>query len=143
MYNRYDGNTGRFVRIPEPEPPARRQQPALRNPPPPPERRPTYNPPPERSRAKYGPPPARGGGLDSLFPENISGLLGKLVPGALREGLELEDLLLMLILYLMYRESGDKEPCSSSEPGSWNMASSGAERLGFVELMRYMRVSPS
>lgn len=21
MYNRYDGNTGRFVRIPEPEPP--------------------------------------------------------------------------------------------------------------------------
>ena len=89
MYNRYDGNTGRFVRIPEPEPPARRQQPALRNPPPPPERRPTYNPPPERSRAKYGPPPARGGGLDSLFPENISGLLGKLVPGALREGLEL------------------------------------------------------
>ena len=63
MYNRYDGNTGRFVRIPEPEPPARRQQPALRNPPPPPERRPTYNPPPERS----------------------------------------------LILYLMYRESGDKE----------------------------------
>ena len=109
MYNRYDGNTGRFVRIPEPEPPARRQQPALRNPPPPPERRPTYNPPPERSRAKYGPPPARGGGLDSLFPENISGLLGKLVPGALREGLELEDLLLMLILSLMYRESGDKE----------------------------------
>ena len=99
MYNRYDGNTGRFVRIPEPEPPARRQQPALRNPP----------PPPERSRAKYGPPPARGGGLDSLFPENISGLLSKLVPGALREGLELEDLLLMLILYLMYRESGDKE----------------------------------
>ena len=52
MYNRYDGNTGRFVRIPEPEPPARRQQPALRNPPPPPERRPTYNPPPERSPYK-------------------------------------------------------------------------------------------
>ena len=99
MYNRYDGNTGRVVRIPEPEPPARRQPPALRNPP----------PPPERSRATSGPPPARGGGLDSLFPENISGLLGKLVPGALREGLELEDLLLMLILYLMYRESGDKE----------------------------------
>ena len=39
----------------------------------------------------------------------LSGVLGKLVPGALREGLELEDLLLMLILYLMYRESGDKE----------------------------------
>ena len=73
------------------------------------DRRRWHHPPPERSRAKYGPPPARGGGLDSLFPENISGLLGKLVPGALREGLELEDLLLMLILYLMYRESGDKE----------------------------------
>ena len=33
---------------------------------------------------------------------------GRLLPG-LREGLETEDLLLLLILYLMYRESGDSE----------------------------------
>lgn len=110
MYNRYDGNTGRFVRIPEPEPPGaagssppcgtrlRRRSADLHI-----IRR--------RSAAgqNTGRRPLGGGGLDSLFPENISGLLGKLVPGALREGLELEDLLLMLILYLMYRESGDKE----------------------------------
>ena len=32
----------------------------------------------------------------------------KLIPGTLSE-LETEDLLLILILYLMYRESGDKE----------------------------------
>ena len=33
----------------------------------------------------------------------------RLRSGLLRGGLETEDLLLMLILYLMYRESGDKE----------------------------------
>lgn len=38
----------------------------------------------------------------------LSGLLGRFLPG-LREGLETEDLLLLLILYLLYRESGDRE----------------------------------
>lgn len=43
------------------------------------------------------------------MPNDITGIFNKLVPNVFRDGLELEDLLLMLILYLMYRESGDKE----------------------------------
>ena len=49
-------------------------------------------------------------------PRRSSGDLGGLLSGVtdaigglFRGGLETEDLLLMLILYLMYRESGDKE----------------------------------
>lgn len=116
MYNRYDGNTGRFVRMPEPEVPERS---ALRRPPPPQPRREApprrEEPPPRRNGS--GPPPARRdgpyaprrspGGQDALggLLQGITDALG----GIFRGGLETEDLLLMLILYLMYRESGDKE----------------------------------
>lgn len=79
MINRYEGNTGRVTRMPEPHDP----------PPPPPVR-----PPPGPGRPPYPPPP----GLN----------LGRLLPG-LAEPLETEDLLLLLILYLLYRESGDTE----------------------------------
>lgn len=116
MYNRYDGNTGRFVRMPEPEVPERS---ALRRPPPPHPRR---EAPPRREehpprRNESGPPPARRdgpyaprrgpGGQDALggLLQGVTDALG----GIFRGGLETEDLLLMLILYLMYRESGDKE----------------------------------
>lgn len=116
MYNRYDGNTGRFVRMPEPEVPERS---ALRRPPPPQPRR---EAPPRREkhpprRNESGPPPARRdgpyaprrspGGQDALggLLQGVTDALG----GIFRGGLETEDLLLMLILYLMYRESGDKE----------------------------------
>ena len=133
MYNRYDGNTGRFVRMPEPEMPERS---ALRRPPPPQPRREElaahHEEPPrhredehrrheERSqrRNESGPPPARRDGPyaprrrapeparepGGLLPRGITDALS----GLLRGGLETEDLLLMLILYLMYRESGDKE----------------------------------
>ena len=43
---------------------------------------------------------------------DLGGLLSGVtdaIGGLFRGGLETEDLLLMLILYLMYRESGDKE----------------------------------
>ena len=79
MINRYEGNTGRVTRLPE-----QHDLP----PPPPPERR----PPSPR------PLPGPSQGLD----------LRRLLPGAAGE-LETEDLLLLLILYLMYRESGDQE----------------------------------
>ena len=79
MINRYEGNTGRVTRLPEPH--------DLPPPPPPP-------PGPERPP----PPPPRPPGLD----------LGRLLPG-LGSGLETEDVLLLLILYLLYRESGDRE----------------------------------
>jgi len=83
MINRYEGNTGRVTRLPEPQdlPPP----PGPEAPPPPP-------------RPGPGPPPPRRPGPD----------LGRLLPG-LYEGLETEDVLLLLILWLLYRESGDQE----------------------------------
>ena len=54
---------------------------------------PVFSPPPQ-------PPASRPGGLTAL--------LSRFLPGG-REGPETEDLLLLLILYLLYRESGDKE----------------------------------
>lgn len=80
MYNRYQGNTGRVRRMEENDPPFREAQ----APPPPP---------------RPSPPQRRPGLMDSL---------GRLLPGT-REELETEDLLLLLILYLMYRESGDSD----------------------------------
>ena len=84
MYKRYYGNSGRVDRIPD------------RPPPPPPE--PPFGPPPGE-RPPFGPPPERptpGGGF-------LGSLLGRV--GAL----EREDLLMLLILWLLYRESGDEE----------------------------------
>ena len=146
-YNRYRGNTGRVIRVPDPEdfpPPSplwqpepepetppprqpeaehrenrdagdqkphreeRRQVPKAapaqpapreqRREPPAPRPRPEHRP-PDREEEK-GPP-----GLLAGWGESIGGLLGKL---KLQE-LESEDLLLLLILYFLYRESGDKE----------------------------------
>ncbi|MBR3474175.1 MAG: hypothetical protein IKH34_03805 [Oscillospiraceae bacterium] len=83
MVKRYEGNTGRVRRIPEglPEPPRRVPEPPHREPGPPP------------------PPPGAG-----LLPRQLQRLLS----ASLGE-LETEDLLLLLILYLLYRESGDKD----------------------------------
>jgi hypothetical protein len=81
MYNRYEGNTGRVRRENEGN---TRQE---RHMPPPPRRQPP-------------PPPPKGGSI-------LDGL-GGLLPKKL-EGIETEDLLLLLILYLMYRDSGDRE----------------------------------
>ena len=41
-------------------------------------------------------------------PGSLTRLLGQHLPGG-REALEAEDLLLLLVLYLLYRESGDRE----------------------------------
>ena len=107
--NRYEGNTGRFIRMPEPEPdlrprrspppPPRPAQPPGPQPPPP---RPT--PPTPRPARPPQPPPDRrppAGGLGGI----LDGILGRLDIA----NWETEDLLLMLVLYLMYRESGDSE----------------------------------
>ena len=80
-------------------------------PPEPPPRRPPERPAGNCRRAGLGaksPPPGRGGGLGGLIsglPSSLEALLSRLLP----DSLETEDLLLMLILYLMYRESGDWE----------------------------------
>lgn len=120
--NRYEGNTGRFIYMPEPElPPRPRRSPppaSAERRPPEPERREPERPKRLASSAPAGqgavragakgPPPKTGGGpegpLGGIFPA-LNSLLGRMNIA----NLETEDLLLMLILYLMYRESGDRE----------------------------------
>lgn len=91
MINRYQGNSGRVERFPESgeerRAPPREQIP--RRPPPPPVR-------PKPSE------PAPGGLLNGLVD------IGRLLPDKIGE-LETDDIILLLILYLMYRESGDSE----------------------------------
>lgn len=94
MYNRYQGNTGRVERVDDgdrhsshgPAPPQPRPGPA----------------PPQPGRGPHPGPPQSSGKLP------IFDMLGGILPSRL-QGLETEDLMLLLILYLMYRESGDKE----------------------------------
>ena len=82
MYKRYRCNSGQVERVAERPGPQVFPGPPLPPPVPPP-------PPPEA-------------------PGLLSGFLGRFLSG-LREGPETEDLLLTLILYLLYRESGDTE----------------------------------
>jgi hypothetical protein len=80
VYNRYYGNSGRCERVGASPPP-----------PPPPK------PPPAPEQRPPGPPRGLSGELGRL--------LGRLAPGRL----ETEDLLLLAILWLLYRESGDRD----------------------------------
>lgn len=86
MYKRWQGNSGRVVRVEEGAPPP----PAATSPTAPP---PAAAPPPRQH------PPRPGNPLSAL-PNLLQNSLGEL---------ETEDVLLALILYLMYRESGDTE----------------------------------
>lgn len=98
MAKRWQGNSGLVSRMEEPAPPPRGPGPP-----------PGYGPPPGPG---YGPPPgplrrpAPPGGIPP--PRGPLGRLTGLLPG-LRAPLETEDLLVLLILYLLYRESGDTE----------------------------------
>ena len=88
MINRYQGNSGRVERFPESGEERRappREQIPRRQPPPP-----------------VRPKPTTGGLLNGL------GDIGRLLPDKIGE-LETDDIILLLILYLMYRESGDRE----------------------------------
>lgn len=102
MYNRYEGNTGRFVRVPdaEPRPPRPVSAPAM------PLGRPASGMPQGGKRPPQG---TNGGRNEPLSLAGIQKALGGLIPKVLPDGLETEDLMLLLILYLMYKESGDKE----------------------------------
>lgn len=105
MINRYQGNSGRLTHYPEPERPRRPapqkpgpsapQRPAAQKPAPSvPQRPAAYLP--QRPQAPPGPQGLLGG-LENL---------GRVLPERIGE-LETEDIILLLILYLMYRESGD------------------------------------
>lgn len=91
MAKRYEGNTGRVRPLEE-----RREHPS----PPPP-------PPPASPPGPQGPmPPHPGGPPANPLAELLPRQLQRMLSGSLRD-LETEDLLLLLILYLLYRESGD------------------------------------
>lgn len=91
MINRYQGNSGRVERFPESGEERRA---------PPREQIPRRQPPqPVRPKPSE---PAPGGLLNGL------GDIGRLLPDKIGE-LETDDIILLLILYLMYRESGDSE----------------------------------
>ena len=94
MVKRYEGNTGRVRYLAEEHGP----EPSPGPPPPPPE-------PPDRKPSGTVPPPhERGNPLSELLPRQLQRMLS----GSLRD-LETEDLLLLLILYLLYRETGDPD----------------------------------
>ncbi len=106
MLNRYQGNTGRVVRIDDSQPPPRPCVTAGTD-----AAAPTGTA--HRACAGAGKPPSPlqallGGGKDG---GGIFDRLSRLVPGKLGSigELETEDIILLLILYLMYRESGDSE----------------------------------
>lgn len=80
MYNRYKGNSGAVERVYDKAPSgAAPQKPAMKP-----------------AVRKAPPPPLLGGSLRKLLPKDLGEL-------------ETEDILLALILYLMYRESGDRD----------------------------------
>ena len=90
-YNRYNGNTGRVERVEEVTGAVSSSPGAGRRPSP----RPVQAP----------PPAARRPGLLT----GMTGELGRLLQRLSPMNLEAEDLLLILILYLLYRESRDEE----------------------------------
>lgn len=87
MPKHYQGNSGRFSWVEPPRPP---------EPPP--------GPPPEANRPP--PPPAHGSAPEPPPPAAPLGL--QLLPKLLGE-LETEDLILLLLCWLLYRESGDSD----------------------------------
>ena len=108
-YNRYDGNTGRVTRVGDgPEPPHR-----------------SYSPPDIVRGAQHAgtgtkaigrqirnpsmPPAKATGGVNGFLTNMGLGKDSGILSGKWLNELETEDLLLMAILYLMYRESGDTE----------------------------------
>lgn len=108
MINRYQGNSGRVVRVEERPGEQRRDsqpKPAQRA-----AKAPRPQPPkPEAARPQGGMAhPAPGSGIFSALSRLLPGG-GELNLGSKLGGLETEDLILLLILYLMYRESGDSE----------------------------------
>lgn len=118
MYNRYIGNTGKYVRVEEPE---HRQEPRHR---PEPARHPGHTPqhptvqheihhhePPRPEPARAFPGLGGLGSLGNLFKK--SPLFGGGHPGGLLKslpfGLDIGDLAVLVLLFFLYIESGDEE----------------------------------
>ena len=111
MYNRYNAATGEYLRVPEPKDLPGRGREAVKAASPPPSA-PAERPAPRvHTPAGHGPAPARRPGpSESPFAglEKALGGFGGQINRRLA-GLETEDLLLLAVVYLMYRESGDRQ----------------------------------
>lgn len=97
MY-RYQGNTGRYIWVPDtPRQEHARRPPAV-----------TAVPEPSRSNA---PVPQQGRGREKTVPPplDLGSGLSNILSNVFPDGFEMEDALLLLVLFLMYKESGDKE----------------------------------
>lgn len=81
MYNRYKGNGSRPIAVPDKAPPPKK---------------PGSRKPPDIPAKPVPIPPRQENRLTGILPRSLGEL-------------ETEDLLLLLILYLMYRESGDRD----------------------------------
>lgn len=98
MY-RYQGNTGRYVWVPDGPGPGQSPQ--------------RQEPPPRTRQAGRGAnrprqePPAPEPAASPL--RDLGGSLSGLLSNVFPDGFEMEDALLLLVLFLMYKETGDKE----------------------------------
>ncbi len=101
-YNRYRGNTGRVEHVPDAAPVPNRQRPGIS---PALQEGQRHANLPDARRSAPRQPQGRPPGPLAALGDSLGGILQKLSPGEL----ETEDWLLLLILYLMYRESGDTE----------------------------------
>ena len=109
MINRYAGNTGRIVRVEE-APPPRREMPQNEPPQAIHQERPS-RPKPEVPPAapRTIPAPPSGAMRPAKSAAGIGGELSKLLGKLSPLDMETEDLILMMILYLLYKETDDKE----------------------------------
>ena len=110
MINRYQGNSGRVERIDE-QAHQFRPRPAQEKPRMTEDRPQRFSEP--RPLPRQRPAQTRPGGITGSLHGLLEGL-GRLLPGGHKAGgvlagLETEDVILLLVLYLMYRESGDSE----------------------------------
>ena len=103
MINRWQGNSGRVQRLPEQHD---RAAGPINKPVPAPPAPSAYVPPRKTMPPPRAPLYSAGKKPGSML-KALEGLK-RLIPGKTEE-LETEDLILLLILYLMYRESGDSE----------------------------------
>ena len=110
MYNRYNASTGEYMRLPDTDD---RPRPAIRPEPPEPLKQPeTEHREPEAVHIPHGnnagAPARRPGRGETAGLERLLGGLGGSVSRSLAS-LDTEDLLLLAVVYLMYRSSGDRQ----------------------------------
>lgn len=92
--NRYQGNSGHVRRVPDPGTSVSGHRPPAEGP-------------AREPRPIPGPPPGQRRPLSPL--SGLSGDLGRLLGRFTLSSLETEDILLIVVLYLLYKESGDED----------------------------------